>query len=97
LEQAGVFSLVLECVPEELAASITSEISIPTIGIGAGGGCDGQVLVTDDVLGLYPNIKPKFVKKYANLYESIKDAVSSYRSEVKESKFPSKENCYQKG
>jgi 3-methyl-2-oxobutanoate hydroxymethyltransferase len=94
LEQAGVFSLVLECIPEELAASITGSISVPTIGIGAGEKCDGQVLVTDDVLGIYSDLKPKFVKRYANLHETMLNAVKEYRQEVKESKFPSKEYSY---
>jgi 3-methyl-2-oxobutanoate hydroxymethyltransferase len=94
LEQAGVFAIVLECIPEKLAYEISRKISIPTIGIGAGVKCDGQVLVTDDVLGLYSGIKPKFVKKYLNLKEEILKAFIEYRDEVKTGKFPSSEYTY---
>ena len=94
LEKAGVFMIVLECIPAELAKKITKAVSIPTIGIGAGPHCDGQVLVTDDLLGLYSDISPKFVKRYANLKKDIVKAVSDYRKDVKSSKFPSKEQSY---
>jgi len=85
LEEAGAFSLVLECVPEKLAQEITATLSIPTIGIGAGVHCDGQVLVVNDMLGIYDKMTPKFVKKYVNLNLEIKKAVKSYVKEVKTS------------
>jgi 3-methyl-2-oxobutanoate hydroxymethyltransferase len=88
LEQAGCFSLVLECVPSELAAFITDRISIPTIGIGAGLSCDGQVLVFHDVLGLYEGHTPKFVRKYAHLADDMKVALTNFLSDVREGKFP---------
>ncbi|GAC1428257.1 MAG: 3-methyl-2-oxobutanoate hydroxymethyltransferase [Thermoanaerobaculia bacterium] len=88
LEQAGCFSLVLECVPTELAAFITQRISIPTIGIGAGPSCDGQVLVFHDVLGLYDGHTPKFVRKYAHLADDMKTALEHFLSDVREGKFP---------
>ena len=88
LEQAGCFSLVLECVPTELAAFITERISIPTIGIGAGPSCDGQVLVFHDVLGLYDGHTPKFVRKYAHLFDDMKIALTNFLSDVREGKFP---------
>lgn len=94
LEQAGAFSIVLECVPTELAKLITKELTIPTIGIGAGCDCDGQVLVTHDVLGLYSKMVPKFVKQYANIRESIVGATKQYISEVKEKNFPSNEHVF---
>jgi len=87
-EKAGCFSLVLECVPLELAKKITESISIPTIGIGAGSYCDGQVLVVNDMLGLYDKFSPKFVKKYADLGKEMKSAFESYIKEVKEKRFP---------
>jgi 3-methyl-2-oxobutanoate hydroxymethyltransferase len=88
LEQAGCFSIVLECVPSELAAFITERISIPTIGIGAGPSCDGQVLVFHDVLGLYEGHTPKFVRKYAHLADDMKAALTNFLSDVREGKFP---------
>jgi len=94
LEDAGAFSLVLECVPEKLAQDITSAISIPTIGIGAGVHCDGQVLVVNDMLGMYERMTPKFVKKYANLSADIKNAVKTYIAEVKKSSFPDDEHSF---
>jgi len=90
LEQAGAFSIVLEHIPSELAAQITQKLTIPTIGIGAGSGCDGQVLVTSDVLGLSER-KPPFAKSYTNLQETITQAVQSYSLEVREHKFPPEE------
>ncbi|MDO8885662.1 3-methyl-2-oxobutanoate hydroxymethyltransferase, partial [Candidatus Oleimmundimicrobium sp.] len=92
LEEAGAFSIVLECVPKELAADITKAVSIPIIGIGAGCECDGQVLVTQDILGMYDKFVPKFVKQYAKLSGEMKKAVSDYISEVKTGKFPSEEH-----
>jgi 3-methyl-2-oxobutanoate hydroxymethyltransferase len=94
LEKAGCFSLVLECIPLDLAKKITSTVSIPTIGIGSGVYCDGQVLVTHDLLGLFDDFKPKFVKKYANIGEEIKKAISNYAKEVKEKKFPTDEYSF---
>ncbi|MDP4179146.1 MAG: 3-methyl-2-oxobutanoate hydroxymethyltransferase [Bacillota bacterium] len=92
LEEAGAFSIVLECVPAKLAEIISKKVSIPTIGIGAGNGCDGQVLVYQDMLGMFADIKPKFVKQYANIGENMKEAFKKYISEVKEGAFPSKEH-----
>jgi 3-methyl-2-oxobutanoate hydroxymethyltransferase len=88
LEQAGCFSLVLECVPAELAAFITERISIPTIGIGAGPACDGQVLVYHDLLGLYDGHKPKFVRRYAQLGDDTRAAIERYLGDVREGRFP---------
>lgn len=88
LEQAGCFSIVLECVPAELAAFITEKVSIPTIGIGAGPACDGQVLVYHDLLGLYDGHTPKFVRKYAELGDLIGEAVRKYVDDVREGNFP---------
>ena len=94
LEEAGAFSVVLELVPEKLAAEITKSITIPTIGIGAGVYCDGQVLVINDMLGLYDKFTPKHVKKYANLNQEIKKAVKSYISDVKNCSFPDNEHSF---
>ena len=94
LEEAGAFSLVLECVPEKLATEITDLLTIPTIGIGAGAGCDGQVLVVNDMLGMFERLSPKFVKKYANLSHDIKKAVKSYISEVKGGIFPDADHSF---
>jgi 3-methyl-2-oxobutanoate hydroxymethyltransferase len=94
LEDAGAFSIVLELIPERLAEEITKSISIPTIGIGAGIYCDGQVLVVNDMLGMYEKFTPKHVKKYANLNLEIKTAVKKYISEVKEGSFPDTEHSF---
>lgn len=94
LEEAGAFSLVLECVPEKLAAEITGALSIPTIGIGAGVHCDGQVLVINDMLGMNDRMTPKFVKKYANLSHEIRNAVRHYIQDVKTSSFPDAEHSF---
>lgn len=94
LEESGAFALVLEMVPEESARYISKNISIPTIGIGAGKYCDGQVLVIDDILGKYPGMVPKFVKQYANVKDIIKTAVTNYNNEVKQNVFPYKENTF---
>lgn len=91
LEEAGAFALTLEAIPAEVAKRITMEISIPTIGIGAGQDCDGQVLVFHDLLGMFDRFKPKFVKVYANLREPAVDAIKMYISEVKDGKFPNNE------
>ncbi len=88
LEEAGAFSIVIELVPSETARVITETIGIPTIGIGAGPHCDGQVLVLHDMLGLFQDFKPKFVKRYANIREVIQTAVKEYSAEVREGKFP---------
>ncbi|MEE9368987.1 MAG: 3-methyl-2-oxobutanoate hydroxymethyltransferase [Pontiella sp.] len=94
VEQAGAFALVLECVPAELGEMISNALTIPTIGIGAGAGCDGQVLVITDLLGISGKSVPKFVKKYANLNPLITDALSSYKSEVESGAFPADEQTY---
>lgn len=88
LEEAGVFCIVLEAIPEELARIITEKVSVPTIGIGAGRYCDGQVLVINDILGLYSDFAPKFVKQYAHLKDTISTAVSDYIREVRNEQFP---------
>ena len=94
LEQAGAFALVLEGVPMGLAREITEKLSIPTIGIGAGPRCDGQVLVINDLLGLSDRKPPKFVKRYANVREQILEAVGSFKREVEEGSFPDDEHSY---
>ncbi len=94
LEDAGVFSIVLEGMPEEVAKEITEEVSIPTIGIGAGRYCDGQVLVITDILGMDPDFTPRFVKKYKDLYKEIKDAVETFKNDVEERRFPAEENVF---
>ena len=94
LEKAGCFSIVLECIPVELAKKITESLSIPTIGIGAGKYCDGQVLVSNDMLGLYDKLSPKFVKKYANLEEGMKKAFEDYIKDIKEAKFPEDKHSF---
>jgi len=94
LEEAGAFSIVLECVPAGLAEKITASIGIPTIGIGGGIHCDGQVLVIHDMLGMFEKFTPKFVKKYANLNKNIKDAVNQYIDEVRAGSFPGKEHSF---
>jgi 3-methyl-2-oxobutanoate hydroxymethyltransferase len=95
LEEAGAFSIVIELVPSETAKAITESISIPTIGIGAGPHCDGQVLVLHDMLGMFPDFKPKFVKKYANIREVIQTAVKEYSADVREGKFPDAEYSFE--
>jgi 3-methyl-2-oxobutanoate hydroxymethyltransferase len=94
LEKAGVFSIVLEMVTSEIAHEITNSISVPTIGIGSGPNCDGQVLVLHDMLGIYQDIRPKFVKRYAELNKEIFDAVSDYNHEVKTGMFPGESNTF---
>lgn len=88
VEEAGAFAVVLECVPAKLAEIITRELSIPTIGIGAGVNCDGQILVYQDMLGMFNDFTPKFVKKYENISEKIKGAFDKYTREVKDGVFP---------
>ncbi len=94
VEAAGAFSVVLEGIPADISKKITEAISIPTIGIGAGPDCDGQILVLHDLLGLHDRHLPKFVKQYANLGKAAKKSISSYVSEVQNGKFPSEEHCY---
>lgn len=94
VEKAGAFAVVLECVPEKLASKISQELSIPTIGIGAGAGCDGQVLVYQDMLGLFSDFTPKFVKKFANVGEIVSGAFRDYIKEVQEGSFPAKEHTF---
>ncbi|MBI5047467.1 MAG: 3-methyl-2-oxobutanoate hydroxymethyltransferase [Deltaproteobacteria bacterium] len=94
VERAGVFCVVLEGMPTDLAKEITETISVPTIGIGAGPYCDGQVLVIHDVLGLYDDVQPKFIKRYANLKESISTAVNEYIDDVKKGRFPGREHSF---
>jgi len=92
LQEAGCFSLVLESVPARLAALISERLEIPTIGIGAGAGCDGQVLVTHDLLGLFDRFTPRFVKKYADFHGEMQRAFQSYKAEVEKGVFPSEEH-----
>jgi len=94
VEQAGAFALVLECVPAELGEMISSALTIPTIGIGAGVGCDGQILVFTDLLGMSDKPAPKFVKKYANLNPIITEALAAYKAEVESGTYPSEEQAY---
>jgi 3-methyl-2-oxobutanoate hydroxymethyltransferase len=94
LEKAGVFSIVIEMVASEVADAITKNLSIPTIGIGSGPGCDGQVLVLHDMLGIYEDIRPRFVKRYAELSKEIFDAVSSYNHDIKAGIFPEESNTF---
>lgn len=94
VEEAGAFAVVLECVPAKLAELISKSISIPTIGIGAGAGCDGQILVYQDMLGLFSDFTPKFVKKYANVGEMMTQAFRDYIAEVQEGTFPAPEHTF---
>jgi len=94
LADAGCFAVVLECVPESLAAQITAELPIPTLGIGAGAHCDGQVLVFHDVMGLTRDLRPKFVRRYADLSTVIRDAAGAFVNDVKSGGFPSKEESF---
>lgn len=94
VEHAGAFCLVLEKIPHELAKKVTAELSIPTIGIGAGPDCDGQILVTHDMLGLFEKFKPKFVRRYAELAKEIRQAVSTYSRDVKDNEFPNLEESF---
>lgn len=91
---AGAFSVVLEKVPDSLAARITGEIAIPTIGIGASAACDGQILVVDDMLGMFTSFRPKFVKRYANLGEQADAAIAAYAEEVRARRFPAPEHVF---
>jgi 3-methyl-2-oxobutanoate hydroxymethyltransferase len=93
-EQAGAFAMVLECIPRGIAKKITQEVAIPTIGIGAGADCDGQVLVLHDLLGITSGYVPRFVKAYADMKGEITRAVTHYRKEVRDGTFPAKEHGY---
>lgn len=94
VEEAGAFMVVLECVPAKLAAYVTEQLSIPTIGIGAGAGCDGQVLVYQDMLNMFGGHQAKFVKHFAQIGEAMKEGFKAYAEEVKEGSFPAKEHTY---
>ena len=94
LEEAGAFAVVLELLPAESAEYITKNLRIPTIGIGAGVNCDGQIVVTDDILGKFTDFAPKFVKKFANLHDIVFDGVRKYSKEVKDLEFPSKKESF---
>lgn len=94
LEQAGVFAIVLECVPAALAKEITAAVNVPTIGIGAGPHCDGQVLVINDMLGLTEGVMPKFVKRYADLRKEIKGAVNEFKTECEKGIYPDEKHSY---
>jgi len=94
LEEAGCFGIVLESVPARLAGFVSDQLKIPTIGIGAGGGCDGQVLVTHDLLGLFDAFVPKFVKQYASLHQDMSQAFLSYKEEVEQGLFPEEKHTF---
>ena len=94
LADAGCFSIVLECVPEGLAAEITEQVAVPTIGIGAGPHCDGQVLVFHDVVGLTRDLRPKFVRRYADLSGTIRDAARAYAKDVRDGSFPNAQESF---
>ncbi len=94
LEEAGCFAVVLEKIPADLATRVSKALSIPTIGIGAGGGCDGQVLVLQDMLGINQGFSPRFLRRYADLATTIKDAIGSYITDVKSSDFPNESEQY---
>jgi len=94
VEQAGAFALVVECIPVDLAEQIRTSVKIPTIGIGAGAGCDGQILVTHDMLGLFGDLKPRFVKQYADIGAAIVEAVEAYCREVRDGRFPAMEHSF---
>lgn len=95
LDEAGVFAIVLECVPSALAGLITEAVSVPTIGIGAGAGCDGQILVYQDMLGMFSDFTPKFVRRYGEVGEAMKAAFASYIEDVGQGTFPGQEHGYQ--
>ncbi|WP_165079368.1 MULTISPECIES: 3-methyl-2-oxobutanoate hydroxymethyltransferase [unclassified Desulfovibrio] len=94
VQDAGAFALVLECVPAALAARVTSELEIPTIGIGAGPDCDGQVLVWQDMLGMFDRVAPKFVRRFGEVGEAMRTAFTAYAEAVREGSFPAAEHCY---
>ena len=94
VQEAGAFSLVLECVPAAIAARITEELEIPTIGIGAGPGCDGQVLVWQDMLGMFDRVSPKFVRRFGEVGDAMRAAFTAYAEAVRDGSFPAPEHCY---
>jgi 3-methyl-2-oxobutanoate hydroxymethyltransferase len=94
LEKAGAFAIVLELVTEEAARYVSARLKVPTIGIGSGAGCDGQVLVSYDMIGMFENISMKFLKKYINLHHDLLQAFKSYRREVKEGMYPGPKNVH---
>jgi 3-methyl-2-oxobutanoate hydroxymethyltransferase len=94
LEAAGCFALVLEAVPARVAAIVTERLTIPTIGIGAGPGTDGQVLVLNDLLGIFDDFEPRFVKRYAHLRREMARAVGAFAQDVRARRFPAEEHCY---
>lgn len=97
ITEAGVFGIVLECVPAALAKKISQSVSVPTIGIGAGAGCDGQILVYQDMLGMFSDYTPKFVKRFGDIGSAMKTAFQSYIEEVETGKFPGEEHSYSIG
>lgn len=94
IAKAGAFSIVIECVKESLATKVTKAVPVPTIGIGASNQCDGQVLVTDDMAGMFQSFTPRFVKRYANMAEVIDNAAAAFTKEVKSRQFPTKDQCF---
>jgi len=94
LANAGAFALILECIPDRLGEIITRSLEIPTIGIGAGPGCDGQALVTQDMLGMFKEMSPRFLKVYLDLTEIIVAALTKFRTEVEQGQYPGPEHCY---
>ena len=94
VEQAGAFAVVLECLPAEAARRITAALTVPTIGIGAGAGCDGQILVTHDMLGFYDDFRPRFVKQYGDVGAAIRRAATDYCREVRDGRFPAAEHAF---
>ena len=94
VQEAGAFAVVLECIPEKLAKIVTEKLDIPTIGIGAGAGCDGQILVYQDMLGMFSDYVPKFVKKFANVGDVMKQAFKDYINEVSAGTYPAEEHTF---
>ena len=94
ISEAGAFSMVVEAIPEEVATKITDSVEVPTIGIGGGRNCDGQILVSHDILNLYGDFTPKFVKKYGNINENITTAIKKYSNEVKNKTFPTEKHIF---
>ena len=95
LEEAGAFAVVLELIPAESAEYITKNLNIPTIGIGGGKNCSGQIVVTDDILGKFTDFTPKFIKKFANIHDTVLLGVENYKREVKEGLFPSDKEAFE--
>ena len=95
VQEAGAFAVVLECIPAKLASIITKKLTIPTIGIGAGAGCDGQILVYQDMLGMFSDYVPKFVKRFADVGSVMKEAFQAYGDEVRVGSYPAQEHTFQ--